>query len=144
MDKIKRALTRFPRQISKYLQAAGKESASRVILPTQGLKKYPPRTAANLPPTPYYIRGRGTQYKTKNNLKSERLGTQWYVAKSGNFGTEIGNRARYAKWVVGEQQSVWMAVIGWRRLAAVVEEKMSGITAVYQAWIDKLIRDLFL
>lgn len=142
LDKVQANLHKFPREIAKYLKAAGKEAASRQILPTEGLKKYPPATGANQPPTPYYIRGRGTQLKRGNLYNSERLGTQWYVKGVDKMNTEIGNRASYARWVSGDQQARAMGRIGWRKLKDVAEEKIGDITKVYKSWIDKLIHDL--
>ncbi len=141
LKELEAAIQKFPRESQKYLSAAGKEAASKVILPTEGLKKYPPSTAANAPPTPYYIRGRGTQYASRNNMSSERLGTQFYV-KSANYQTEIGNRASYAKYVVGEEQAHWMGPIGWRKLKDVAEEKMTNIVKVFDAWVNKLLKDV--
>lgn len=141
-DKLKANLDKFPRQISKYLQAAGKEAASLEIFPTEGLKKYPPLSAANQPPTPYYIRGQGTQTASGNKQESERAGTQWYVKPAEKFGTEIGNRASYGRWLYGEGQAQAMGRIGWRKLVEVVDEKMTRITERYQAWVNKLIKDL--
>lgn len=142
LDKVTASLSKFPRQIAKYLQAAGREAASRQVLPTEGLKKYPPATGANRPPTPYYIRGRGTQLKSRNLYNSERLGTQWYVKGVDKYNTELGNRASYAQFVHGERQAANMALKGWKKLTDVVEEKMPQIKEVYRAWIDKLISDL--
>jgi hypothetical protein len=141
LDKLLEAIQKFPRQAARYLAAAGKEASSHVILPTEGLKKYPPKTAANAPPTPYYIRGRGTQYKSKNTDSSESLGTQFYT-ESHEYYTTIGNQASYAKYVVGEQQAHFMAPKGWRKLKEVAEEKITDITKVYQACVDKLLRDI--
>jgi len=141
--KIIAALTRFPREIAIYMLKAGGEAAARVVFPTKGLRAYPPSTDANAPPTPYYIRGRGTQTKSGNRGESERLGTQWYRrVGAASLSTEIGNRASYAKWVHGEEQASFMGPKGWRKLTDVVKEKMSDIVKVYQAWVDKLLRDL--
>ena len=74
LDKVLAAFDRFPNEIDKYITQAGYESAERIVLPTQGLRTYPPMTSANQPPTPYYIRGRGMQYKYGNDMKSENLG----------------------------------------------------------------------
>lgn len=147
IEKITRAISKFPRQIASSLNGAGQEAAKDVVLPTEGLRSYPPATDANYPPTPFYIRGRGMQRggvrgAAYNDGKSERLGTQWKVTKAGQFGTSIANRASYAKWVHGEEQASFMAPKGWRKLVEVVEEKMTEITAVYQQWVDKLIKDL--
>ena len=141
LDKVMAKLNRFPREIARYLGQAGEDAAKRVILKTRGLQLYPPATAANRPPTPYYIRGRGTQYKTRNLGNSERYGSQFFT-KSEGYTTEIGNRSSYAVYVGGEKQPEHMAGKGWRKLLEVAQEKMSQITKVYQAWIDKLIHDL--
>jgi hypothetical protein len=122
---------------------AGGEAARRVVLKTRGLNPYPPETSANNPPAPYYIRGRGTQTSTGNRFNSENLGKQWYVKrKLSEHTTEIGNRASYARWVVGEQQAGPLARIGWKKLVDVVDERMGDIRKVYQAWINKMLRDL--
>ena len=141
IDKLLLALKRFPQQVKRNLGAAGLEAVKRVIFPVQGLKRYPPATAANQPPTPYYIRGRGTQYKSRHTGSSVRYGTQWY-SKSQGYATEIGNRASYARWLAGEEQARHMAPKGWRKLIDVVNEKMADITKVYQAWIDRTLREI--
>jgi hypothetical protein len=143
IDKLIAGLDKFPRHIGIYIGKAGGEAANHVILNTEGLKKYPPATAANAPPTPYYIRGRGTQTAHGNRGNSERLGTQWHVKRElSEYTTEIGNRASYAKWVHGEEQAHFMKPKGWRKLTEVATEKLGKITKVYQAWIDKCIEDL--
>jgi hypothetical protein len=141
IEKIQAGLNRFPHEIEKYLTQAGDEAAKRQILNTVGVQKYPPAGPANAPPTPYYIRGIGTQTQSGNRGNSERLGTQWYVEKQG-LGTEIGNRASYGRWVHGDEQAHFMKPKGWRILREVAEEKIDKITKVYQAWINKCIRDL--
>lgn len=142
MDKIVGALERFPRNIVQYMVMAGHESGT-TILETQGLRKYPPATGANAPPYPFYIRGRGTETsKGHNTGKSEKYGSQFYVQPS-SYGVVIGNRASYAKYLTDpDYQSARMAKIGWRKLIDVAYEKLADITRIYQAWIDKLIRDL--
>jgi len=140
LEKVTAALSRFPQVITKYMGAAGKE-ASEEVLDTVGLRRYPPAGPANFPPTPYYIRGRGLQTGSRNYNNSERLGTQFYVQVE-KFNTTIGNRASYAKYVVGEQQARAMGRIGWRRLIDVAQEKIGKITAIYQGWVNKLIKDL--
>jgi len=139
--KIIAALTKFPKEISKYLGHAGEDATKNVLFKTKGLLPYPGLTAANKPPEPYYERGVGTHYKSGIRATSEDLGSQWYT-KTKSFATEIGNRASYAKWVHGEEQAHFMGPKGWRKLTDVVREKMSDIVKVYQAWVDKLIRDL--
>lgn len=140
LDQALRAAARFGERAEAYFQRAGEEAADE-ILDTPGLRAYPPLTAANLPPAPYYIRGRGTQYASgRNRGESQRLGTRFYVrADPGR--TVIGNTASYAEHVVGFEQAFAMFVIGWRRLYDVAHARTADITRVYQGWLDKLIRD---
>ena len=140
IDKIQSGLDRFPVEIPRYMKAAGKE-ASEEILETEGLRKYPPAGPANQPPAPYYIRGRGMQYQSGNDFRSERLGTQFYV-EAPTMQTIIGNRASYAPYVIGAAQARWMANIGWRKLLDVAKEKIGNITEIYNGWVKKCIDDL--
>ena len=141
LDELNRALKKFPFQVKKNFIAAGRESAVRIILPTEGLLNYPPETGANTPPTPYYIRSRGTQTATKNYGESENLGKQWFVKRAG-LGTRIYNRASYAKWVHGEEQAGAMDKIGWKKLYETAKEKISEIQKVYQRWVDKTLKEV--
>lgn len=142
LDKLMAKMDKFPNEIKSHLEQAGEEAAQRVVLPTEGLQKYPPLTEANQPPAPYYIRGRGMQYSYGNDMSSERLGARWYV-KSQDMKTAIGNTASYAKWVYSDdEQAKAMERIGWKKLFATAQDKIGEITKVYQAWIDKLIKDL--
>ena len=65
LDRLRNIFGQFPAESKRYLDAAGKEAGEEVVN-TVGLRRYPPATAANAPPTPYYIRGRGMQYKHGN------------------------------------------------------------------------------
>ncbi len=137
LDKVINNLASLRGEIKSTLRGAGEESAKH-ILHQRGLQNYPPATAANRPPPPYYIRGVGMQYKSKNNGKSENYGTKFYV-KSGNYTTRIGNNASYAEYLAGERQSRKMAAIGWRKLLDVANEQITVITAIFLGWIDRLI-----
>ena len=65
-----RAIEMLPRLFRSNMIEAGHKIANRVIM-TEGLKTYPPETSANRPPTPYYIRGIGTQHKGYNDIPDE-------------------------------------------------------------------------
>ena len=142
LDRIIAGLEKFPRQIIRYMQAAGRESGSEVIM-TQGLKQYPPEGEGNREPYPFYIRGRGTQTSPgRNDRRSERYGTQFHVEPSG-YGVIIGNRASYAPYLAGEyEQSRKAAIIGWRRLIDVARQKIAIIEQIYQRFVDRAILDL--
>jgi hypothetical protein len=64
------------------------------------------------------------------------------VKKYQRYGVVIANNASYAQYVHGENQARVMEAIGWRKLSDVVVEKLELIKGVYQAWVDKLLRDL--
>lgn len=140
IDKLQAALTRFPNEIADTLQKASME-ASEEIIQTRGLYLYPALTAANVPPVPYYVRGSGTQYASRNDGRSENLQVQFYVSTTA-YAAEIGNRASYAEHVVGEKQAAAMGRIGWKRLIDVAEAKQDEITLIFQGWIDRLIERL--
>ncbi len=140
LEKLVAGMDRFGREIATDIGAAGEEAADE-ILDTTGLRRYPDATAANAPPTPYYIRGRGTQTAHGNLGNSERYGTQFYVRRE-SFTTIVGNRASYAEHLAGEQQARAMGRIGWRKLIDVAREKLPQIERIYQGWIDRLIARL--
>ena len=141
LDKLQRGMTQFPKEIGRNMSEAAHE-AGKEIVETKGLQKYPPETDANKPPTPYYVRGRGTVTKSGLRATSENYGKQFYVKREGQS-TMIGNRASYAKYLTGkDDQARAMARIGWRKLIDVAKEKVSIIKRIYQAWIDKTIKDL--
>ncbi len=140
LDLLISKLGKFNMTLVNTLKGASIE-ATNEILETQGLRNYPPATAANRPPEPYYIRGRGTQYKNRNDGKSERYGTQFYV-KSDGYQAIVGNRASYAQYLTGDKQAGKMADKGWRKLFDVAKEKMPKIQQIYQNWIDRLMQTL--
>lgn len=146
LDKLVKAFDKWPREIQLGILQAGRE-ASNEILNTEGLRGYPPSTAANRPPAPYYIRGRGTQYASgRNRGESENLGKQWVRTRSGSYGIRISNRASYA-WAVhghkaGKKQARAMGRIGWRKLFDVAKEKIPEITRIYQRWVNRTIKRL--
>ena len=146
-DKIIAGLDKFPEEIIRNFEMAGNEAGEEIIQ-TQGLAKYPPKTAANAPPTPYYIRGTGTQYKSHNRGESEDYKSQYYVKTTG-MGTVIGNRASYATYLAGDKtsgsphdQAQAMKKIGWRKLIDVAKEKLTKITVIYNKWTQYTINKL--
>jgi hypothetical protein len=139
LDKVQKNIDRFGNDLPVFLQGARLEVADE-ILKTKGLRSYPPATKANFPPTPFYIRGRGTQTSgTRNTGSSERLGTRWEVVPYGRIGVKISNPVSYAKYVHGEEQARAMEKIGWAKLVDTAQSKIGVITATYEKWIHRLI-----
>ena len=74
LDELNKAFDQFPNELGDAMKSAG-DDTGKLIVRQPGLMNYPPTTAANMPPTPFYIRGRGTQYASGNDEKSERYET---------------------------------------------------------------------
>lgn len=141
LDKLLPKMEKIGDKLNVTLQNAALES-ERTILDTEGLRKYPPETAANREPYPFYERGRGTWTRPGYNTgKSERYGTKW-TTKRINYGAIIGNSASYAKYLGGEEQNRVMAAYGWRRLFDVAREKKDEIQKVFQGWVNRLLKEL--
>ena len=143
IEEIRAAMAQYPAEVKHGMEQAGKE-ASAEVLGTVGLQAYPPATAANQPPTPYYERGMGMQYASGNSGSSETLGKQWNVAVNG-YKTVVGNRASYAGWVHGDEQARGMGPNaripkGWRKLTDVAKEKKKAITDIYNGWVAHTLR----
>lgn len=144
-EKLLKALDSAPRELKRQLQQAGK-SAAKIVLDTRGVQEYPAETSANRPPTPYYIRNRGTQYKSYNKGESENIGKQWSVRSSG-YGVTIGNRASYApyvhgtKGVTGNKGQAWnMGLKGWNQIWLVAKRKTAEIARKYDQFISEALR----
>ncbi len=140
LDKLQRKLGNASNELADTMHAAGEETAKE-LLGTTGLQKYPPATAANQPPPPFYIRGRGMQRSpTVNDGRSERLGTRWVVSRWQRLGVKIVNAASYAPFVHGKEQARNMGDKGWRKLEDVAKDKRDKIRDIYQAWVDRLLK----
>ena len=142
LEELKAAFKQFPRQVAKGMGAAGEESANE-ILKTRGVRTYPGKTAANAPPTPYYIRGVGTETAHGNLMNSERLGTKWVVKRErGGWNVRVGNVASYADKVHGPRQVAVMAKIGWVKLTDAAEKKRTQVTRTYNRWVKYTLTKL--
>ena len=141
LKKISTAFIRFTPMVIKNMASAGEE-ALNMVLDTEGLRTYPPLTSANLPPTPYYIRGRGTQMKYGNLGNSENYKQKWqlesstYEAKAKNVGVS------YNEYLGGEDQVWWASTYGWKKLYSTAVSMISDIVKIYEAWIEKTIKEL--
>jgi hypothetical protein len=141
LKELQAAMDKFPQKSASYMSQAGQQAFERVIKDTKGLEPYPDETAANMPPEPYYIRGRGTQTKSGNRGNSRKMNTQWYAKREG-YATRIGNSASYAQYVIGDNQAHFMAPKGWLKLVDVAKDKIKDIVKVYEDWTDKLLKDI--
>jgi hypothetical protein len=133
-------LSTVKQALPKTLALAGRVCAEKELLSTIGLRHYPPATAANRPPTPYYIRGRGMQTKHGNTGSSERLGTRWTVYLE-MYQVKISNRTTYAKWVHGDDtQAKAMGRIGWKKLFETAKSQVVKYNAIYKDFIEAMLK----
>lgn len=96
--------------------------------------EYPPSTAANRPPTPFYIRGRGLQLKRGNKLNSEDLLHRWDTKVKASRDSIVGyvlNTASYAAFVVGDRQAWFHALRGWPNVYVYVRRKRRDLAELY-------------
>jgi len=157
LDRIRERVMRSPELLIEAFAAAG-DTAAKYLLEQEGLAAYPPETAANKPPVPYYIRGVGTQTAAGNRYNSERLdektadgnlhnserlGEHWTITLQGNV-TTVGNiGVSYADKVHGDFQPPNMARIGWRKLSAAAEESEEEIAKIYAALVVEAIEEIY-
>ena len=140
LKKLTTALVRFPVVIPKNMALAGLE-AINMVLDTEGLRAYPPETSANRPPTPYYIRGVGTQTSLGNLGNSENYGKKWTV-ESESFMAKATNTASYSPDLGGENQTWWASAYGWKKLFSTAKAMLPEIIKIYDAWMEKTIKEL--
>ena len=140
VDKLMAGMDKVGSQLDVTLRAAAEESINE-ILDTQGVRKYPPATAANAPPYPYYQRLKGTWTSPGNNLgESERFGPSWSTSQTP-YGAKAINNTAYGIYLVDDAlQASHMVRIGWRKLGEVAREKEPKIIRIFQAAIDRLIK----
>jgi len=142
LDRIRERIMRSPELLIEAFNSAG-DTAAKYLIEQEGLAAYPPETAANRPPVPYYIRGVGTQTAAGNRYNSERLGEHWTITHQGNV-TAVGNiGVSYADKIHGEFQPPNIARIGWRKLSAAAEESEDEIAKIYEALVVEAIEEIY-
>lgn len=135
---LQRALKKAPKELQLNMAMAGAEALSEV-LDTEGIRQYPPETAANHPPTPYYVRGQGTQYASYNKGNSEQYGKRWGI-QHGYYTSTAESFASYAPYLGGEEQASHMASKGWRKIVDVANEKIDKLRRIYDLWVTRALR----
>lgn len=142
VDKLVSNMDKVGSQLDVYLKTAAEESLNEV-LDTVGIRKYPPTTAANNPPYPYYQRGKGTWTSPGvNRGNSERFGENWSTSLMP-YGAKAINNTSYGVYLVDDQlQATHSARIGWRKLGEVAREKSEKIKAIFQNALDRLIKSV--
>ncbi len=121
------------------MEGAGMEAANET-LDTEGVRTYPPAGPGNVPPEPFYIRGRGTQTRSGNRGESQQYGKRWQIVAEG-FTTVAENFATYGAWLISDLQARVMGRIGWRKVSGVIQEKFEKLLEIYIKWAQKGLDD---
>jgi len=131
-------LAKASKEIESNLELAGIESVNE-ILDTQGVRIYPPEGAGNQPPTPYYIRGVGTQTASGNLNNSQRYGASWFI-DAASYRTTATNMATYGEFLADDEtQALHMALIGWKKAGDAVLEKAEKVLEIFDKWIARAL-----
>lgn len=143
LDELVRHMDHAPRVIRDHLVRGMKDAADEVIN-TRGVGRYPRRTQANMPPPPYYQRGRGRVTRSGRLMPtSERLGTQFYknawLSGPDAYGL-VGQRASYGRYVVGDRQPRHMADKGWLTLKRALKLKAPQIRTILEYYVERALR----
>ena len=105
-EEFAEAMSKLPDELVTAMEAAGKEAHAE-ILGTVGIQQYPPATAANFPPAPYYQRGKGTIYPSgRSDNRSEQYGKRWNTVAEG-YKAVSTNTASYAKYLVSDEEQAF-------------------------------------
>ena len=107
----------------------------------QKIKKYPPSTFRNKPPTPYYIRGRGTQVSKNRNLgNSEDLLDKWTIkGMKGGMKQIVGNKVSYGLPVQGPKQVPLFKEIGWKTTDEVMKDEERFVLGQIHKKVDQIL-----
>lgn len=141
IDELRAKFGQMPPVLRTRLARAGTRYAP-YLLNVQGVKTYPPQTAANFPPVPYYIRGVGMQGATYNDNSSEQYGSRFTTTSAG-LKTIIGNSASYAQYLAGEySQARTMARIGWKKLIDAAKATITDMQRIYAEEVDTALKTL--
>ena len=107
------------------------------------LGEYPASSEANSPPTPFYIRGRGTQTASGNTLTSEQMNQRWETKiPSNNFNRgRVTNNASYSPFVIGDKQTAFHKRRGWPNVPAYTKAriKLKQLEKIYAKTLEKLV-----
>lgn len=92
---------------------------------------------------PYQRQGKSTDYSTAGQVNGAGVQGSWLLAinKNTNQAT-ITNKKPYAYWLYGQQQSRRHALIGWKKMSAILAEYEKRIYESFMRGVRKAIRDL--
>lgn len=143
-DKIRRAMQQFSAEINKANAPLAAMIVQLVTLPRgDGDKQtYPPQTGANMPPTPYYRRGIGTQTSATHNLGNSEQLHMGFTYTTKPLKVVISNKVSYAQYTIGEPNAAKMRAKGWVSLYRLAMNKLDDIRDLYALWIDKTLKEL--
>lgn len=143
LEQLQQKLRGFPSALSEALKNTEDFATSQILADQGGGHPfYPPTTAHNSPPAPYYERYVG-EYMPNGMLSSfsQRMGDQFSWMIQG-LELHIRNAATYAAKVIGANQDSFFSSIGWLKLIDVGRTNLEAITfylaqRLAEAWRKK-------
>jgi hypothetical protein len=122
------------------LQRFGEEVKLRALVyPAEG-----PWCMPGSYPARWYQRGFGPRWARKDGSTggrdtSERMQQQWAVEQRSPLETLVGNRASYAPYVQGDEQTGFHAAHGWKKLLDVAVENKDLFYSIFEREFKKAI-----
>ena len=154
----------FRNRLGQYITRIEKERrAERLMRFLSDLREefsfanYPPESAANQPPVPYYIRHKGLQITDEINLlNSQKFGSSWLYGVEYTAGTPEGylksdkgdgTPVTYAPYLVGRgTQATIHSQRGWPIFEDVVDAHVDNFEIVleqeYKRDLEEIVEDL--
>ena len=128
--------------IRRTAMTGGMQDATKYVATNAAV--YPPTSAANAPPPPYYIRGTGTQYVGYNRRESEQLNLHWDRRVNESHGQATGvveNLVSYAPWVHSVvRQSEIHKTRNWRNIERIKQDVEQGVVKIFKDGVEKALR----
>lgn len=133
---FKRSLERFPQQVDRLVGGA----LGRGLAILHGwIAQYPPSTAANMPPEPYYERGYGTH---PGPATSEMLGRSWTTKVTtgrNSWQGKLGTTVSYAPVVQDEERQAQVHRGRWHTVQGAVRDNRSKVVGLIRDAIRQAI-----
>lgn len=142
VKELQAALSRFGPELVTAINKAAPSIVAPILRPRgDGAKQmYPPQTSSNRPPTPFYIRGSGTQTSARHNRGNSEQMHMRFIVDAKPLKITLSNSASYARYTIGEKPSQRMRSLGWRSMIDIARERIGEITAAFSAAVSAALR----
>lgn len=77
-------------------------------------------------------------YMRGTSAKSQALGRRWArETRRGGLEQVIGNNARYAEYVQGDEQSEYMRRVGWRKMSDIAKREEGNVNRIVNQYVKR-------